>query len=85
MTGISGTGTIKNEDIIRGKTVLRLLVGDKDFLLEPVQRFHQQLADLKIDHQYAIAKGADHNYQEVISRLDFNSFTFWKSAFKALD
>jgi enterochelin esterase-like enzyme len=71
----------KNADLIRGKTVVRLLIGDKDFLFDLVKGFDKQLTDLKIDHQYAIAKGADHDYKQVISKLDFNSFTFWRDAF----
>jgi enterochelin esterase-like enzyme len=71
----------KNASFIRGKTFVRLLVGDKDLRLDLVQQFHKQLADLKIDHQYAEAKGASDDYKEVISRLDFNPFTFWRDAF----
>ncbi len=74
----------KNADYLRENTVIRLLVGDRDFLFDIVQQFHRQLNDLQINHQYAIAKGADHDYQEVIRKLDFNSFTFWASAFKLL-
>jgi enterochelin esterase-like enzyme len=74
----------KNADYIRRNTTIRLLVGDKDFLYDIIQKFHQQLMDLQIKHQYAIAKGADHDYKEVIIKLDFNSFTFWASAFKPL-
>jgi enterochelin esterase-like enzyme len=73
-----------NADYIRKNTTIRLLVGDKDFLYDIIQKFHQQLMELQIKHQYAIAKGADHDYKEVISKLDFNSFTFWASAFKSL-
>lgn len=71
----------KNADYIRRNTRIRLLVGDKDFLLDLVNKFHQQLIDLKIDHQFAIAKDADHDYREVINKLDFNSFNFWKNSF----
>lgn len=53
-----GTLAQKNVDHIRGKTVVRLLIGDKKFLLDLVQGFQQQLTDLKIDHQYVIGKGA---------------------------
>jgi hypothetical protein len=58
-----------------------LLVGDQDFLYDLIQKFHRKLTDLQINHQYAIAKGADHDYREVISKLDFDSFTFWANAF----
>ena len=71
----------KNADYIRTNSAIRLLVGDKDFLYELIREFHHQLQDLKITHQFAIAKDADHDYKEVIKNLDSNSFTFWKSSF----
>jgi enterochelin esterase-like enzyme len=71
-----------NAGYIRKNTTIRLLVGDQDFLYDLIQKFHQQLTDLQINHQYAIAKGADHDYREVISKLDFDSFTFWYTAFE---
>jgi enterochelin esterase-like enzyme len=71
-----------NADYIRKNSKVRLLVGDKDFLYDLIQQFHLQLSNLQISHQYGIASGADHNYMEVISKLDFNSFEFWGSAFK---
>ena len=71
-----------NAGYIRKNTTIRLLVGDQDFLYDLIQKFHRQLTDLQINHQYAIAKGADHDYREVISKLDFDSFTFWANAFK---
>jgi len=72
----------KNADYLRQHTVIRLLVGDKDFLFDFVQQFHRQLNDLQINHQYAIAEDADHDYKQVIANLGFNAFEFWGSAFK---
>jgi enterochelin esterase-like enzyme len=71
----------QNAGYIRKNTTIRLLVGDQDFLYDLIQKFHRKLTDLQINHQYAIAKGADHDYREVISKLDFDSFTFWANAF----
>lgn len=75
----------KNADYIRRNTTIRLLVGDKDFLYEIIQKFHQQLMELHIKHQYGIAKGADHDYKQVIANLGFNAFEFWGSAFKVVE
>lgn len=71
----------KNAEYIRKNTVVRLLVGDKDFLLDLVRKFDQQLTDLQINHQYAIAKDADHDYRAVIQNLDIDPFKFWEEAF----
>lgn len=72
----------KNAGSIRQNTVIRILTGDKDFLFDIIQKFHQQLQGLQIEHQYHISKNAGHDYREVIKNLDFNSFEFWKEAFK---
>jgi hypothetical protein len=37
---------------------------------------------LGLDHQYSVAKDADHDYREVIMKLEGNSFLFWKEAFR---
>ena len=75
----------KNADYLRQNTVIRLLVGDRDFLYEIVQQFHGQLNDLQINHQYSIAEDADHDYKQVIANLGFNAFEFWGSAFKIME
>jgi enterochelin esterase-like enzyme len=75
----------KNRDYIRKNTTIRLLIGDKDFLFNLVQQFHQQLKDLQIPHQYAVAKDADHDYKEVISKLGFDSFSFWLDVFSSTE
>lgn len=72
----------KNADYIRTNSVIRLLTGDKDFLYELIREFHHQLQDMNINHQYAIARDADHDYKEVINKLDFNTFIFWQNLFK---
>lgn len=72
----------KNAEYLRKNTILRILVGDKDFLLDMVQKFHQKLTDLQISHQYTIAKDADHDYREVIQNLNIDPFKFWKEAFQ---
>ncbi len=73
-----------NTGFIRNNTKIRLLVGDQDFLYDLIHQFHQLLNDLHVNHQYAIAKGADHDYREVIEKLDFDSFTFWNTSFGSM-
>jgi hypothetical protein len=57
------------------------MVGDEDFLFELIRKFHLRLNSLEINHQYDIARGAGHDYREVIEKLDFDSFEFWNDAF----
>ena len=50
--------------------------------MQTTGQLNYELKDLHICHQYAIAKGADQDYKEVISKLDFDSFNFWATAFE---
>ena len=71
-----------NAERIKGKTSIRLLIGDKDFLFDLLQEFHLKMQKLGLDHQYSVAKDAGHDYREVIMKLEGNSFLFWKEAFR---
>jgi enterochelin esterase-like enzyme len=75
----------ENADYLRKNTNIRLLVGDEDFLFELIGKFHLRLNSLEINHQYSVAKGADHDYREVIEKLDYNAFDFWKKAFVSFE
>jgi enterochelin esterase-like enzyme len=68
-------------NIIKGNTKVRLLVGDQDKLLPLVKQYHLLLDSLSIDHQFAIIAGAQHRYDEIISKANFNTFLFWTEAF----
>jgi enterochelin esterase-like enzyme len=67
---------------IRGRTTVRLLVGDQDKLLPLVQKYSQLLNSLGIDHQFAVAPGAIHRYDQIIERLPFDALAFWKAVFE---
>jgi len=71
-----------NDERIKGKTSIRLLIGDKDFLFNLLQEFHLKMQKFGLDHQYSVAKDAGHDYREVITKLEGNSFIFWKEAFR---
>ena len=68
---------------IRGRTAVRLLVGDQDKLLPLVKQYSELLTELKIDHQFAVAPGAIHRYDQIVERLPFDALAFWKAAFGA--
>ena len=67
---------------IRGRTHVRLLVGDQDPLLEPVTAYHALLTSLGIEHSFAVVPGAHHRYDEIISKNPVDALQFWKTAFK---
>jgi acetyl esterase/lipase len=71
----------KNADSIRGRTNIRMIVGDRDGLMARNQAFHEQLTRLHIQHEFVISKGAIHNLREELSRLDSNPFEFYARAF----
>jgi acetyl esterase/lipase len=72
-----------NADKIRGRTNIRMIVGDNDGLMARNQWFHELLTRLKIQHEFVISKGAIHNLREELSRLDSNPFEFYARAFAA--
>jgi len=66
---------------IRGRTAVRLLVGDEDKLLPLVEKYSRLLDSLEIAHQFVVAPGAQHRYDEIFQRLPFDALTFWKTVF----
>jgi endo-1,4-beta-xylanase len=71
----------ENAAEIRGRTKVRLLVGDQDPLLANVQDYDALLTSLGIGHQFAVVGGAHHRYDEIVSRLPGDALQFWKTAF----
>jgi len=51
----------KNAEAIRGKTFIRVAVGDKDSLMILNKKLADALTELNIDHDYEIVPGVDHN------------------------
>lgn len=65
---------------IRGKSSVRLLGGDQDKLLPYFRNYSELLSSLQIEHQFAIAPGAHHMYNEIIEQLPFDALVFWNTA-----
>jgi hypothetical protein len=67
---------------IRGRTTVRLLVGDKDRLLPMVTEYHELLASLGIQHQFAVI-GPDvfHRDIDIIGKAPFDALAFWRDVF----
>ena len=71
----------KNADAIRGRTAIRIMVGDRDPLLGPNRRYDELLERLKIPHTFHVVAGAPHNFAVVYDKLDSNPFQFYADAF----
>jgi enterochelin esterase-like enzyme len=71
----------EHADAVRGRTTVRLLVGDKDRLLPLVKKYSELLGSLKIEHQFVVVPGAQHRYDQIVELLPFDALNFWKVAF----
>jgi enterochelin esterase-like enzyme len=74
---------VKEQSIkIKDSTKIRLLVGDQDKLLTLVTNYHKLMDSLQIIHQFEVIAGAQHRYDQIISKANFDTFTFWANVFK---
>jgi enterochelin esterase-like enzyme len=74
----------KNADAIRGRTFVRVAVGDKDRLLDKNTAYHQLLEQLDIRHEFGVVPGATHNPAQVYDGLGNKNWDFYSKAFAAL-
>jgi endo-1,4-beta-xylanase len=51
----------QNADKIRGRTTIRIAVGDQDWLRVRAQALHELLGELKIEHEFEQVPGLGHN------------------------
>jgi acetyl esterase/lipase len=67
----------RNADRIRGRTRVRVWVGEKDGLLAWNTRYHELLDKLKIAHDFRVVPGAAHNYRQVQDAVGPRGFAFY--------
>jgi endo-1,4-beta-xylanase len=75
----------KNQAAIRGRTAIRVAVGDQDSLQLQNQALHEMLDRLKIPHEYEVVPGVAHNMPLFYDLLGERPFGFYNSAFGAAD
>jgi len=68
--------------IIAGKVSLRILAGSDDGLKSTITDFDALLSTLKINHLFAEAQGAGHDYTDILAKLNFDPYLFWADALK---
>lgn len=71
----------RNADAIRGRTFIRIIVGDQDGLFELNRKYHQLLDTLKIDHEYIVMPGIGHREDLLYKRLGPAGLAFYLKAF----
>ena len=72
----------KNADAIRGRTFIRVAVGDKDSLMVLNKALHNTLTELNIDHDWEVVPGVDHNPPLFYRTLGERSMVNYEKAFK---
>jgi endo-1,4-beta-xylanase len=75
----------KHAEAIRGKTRVRMWVGDQDQLLGVNQRYHALLQRLNIEHEYEVMPGIGHAYPPLYEKMGERAFAFYSAAFSDLE
>jgi endo-1,4-beta-xylanase len=70
----------KNANQIRGRTTIRIAVGDRDELQSRDKLLDDLLTQLKIVHQYELVPGIAHNGVLFYSKLGAGAFAFYQQA-----
>jgi enterochelin esterase-like enzyme len=67
---------------IRGRTFVRVGVGDRDELLDRNRKFHELLDSLNIRHEYFTVPGVAHEQAKFYQMLGDAAFEFYRKAFE---
>jgi enterochelin esterase-like enzyme len=70
----------KNAAVIRGRTLIRMIVGDQDPMLELNRKFDLLLASLNIPHDYIVVARLGHNEARIYKYLGDSAFLFYRRA-----
>ncbi len=70
----------KNADAIRGKTAIRIAVGDLDNLKTRNLALHELLGELKIEHDYEVVPGVAHAGVLFYQKLGERAFAYYQKA-----
>jgi endo-1,4-beta-xylanase len=70
----------RNADAIRGRTTVRIAVGDQDRLRVRDQAFHERLEELKIAHEYELVPGVGHSSALFYKTLGAGALAYYQKA-----
>lgn len=70
----------KNADKLRGRSVIRIVVGDQDDLFAPNRDFSKRLDDLRIPHSFYQVPGVGHNPMKLFKSLGPDNWMFYRKA-----
>jgi len=71
----------QNAAHMRGRTTIRIVVGDNDGLLETNRRFHELLERLNLAHEFQVVPGAAHSPLPLYAGLGEKNWAFYRTAF----
>ncbi|MBI3208055.1 MAG: esterase family protein [Candidatus Solibacter usitatus] len=72
----------QNANAVRGRTAIRIAVGDEDNLKIRCKAFHDLLMDLNIEHEYELVPGVAHNNVQFYTKLGEQAFAYYRKALK---
>ena len=72
----------KNLDAIRGRTHVRIVVGELDGLKAANRRYHELLDKLGLEHEFHVIDGARHTPNPLYDGLGDKNWEFFAAAFK---
>lgn len=72
----------KNLDAIRGRTHIRIVVGERDGLKGRNQQYHEQLDRLGIEHDFHTIPDATHSPNPLYDGLGEENWKFYRAAFE---
>ncbi|MCB1121494.1 MAG: alpha/beta fold hydrolase [Verrucomicrobiae bacterium] len=75
---------LKNQDAIRGRTHVRIVVGEDDGLYAKNQAFHELLSRCGIEHEYIHVPGVAHQNRMLCELVADKTAAFYSKAFKDL-
>jgi len=73
----------QNAAALRGGTLVRHVIGDRDDTFALNRAFHEHLTRLGIPHAYIVLPGVGHNPKAVLDALGEGNWEFYRSVFSA--
>jgi len=67
----------RNAEALRGRTAIRVAVGDQDDLEGPAHELHLLLRQLKIGHEFEVVPGVAHDRQRFYDTLGVRALAFY--------
>jgi len=77
-----------NANLLRGRTNIRLVVGEQDTgrgTYDANVKLHELLDRLKIGHDFFVPRDVRHNYRAIYAALGKDAFAFYRQAFSGPD